>query len=160
MVKYTYRWCTCTWLPGTFWGWRSTAWRCWSSDRWRAACSLTCRSTVDSRRPARPWNIPGSVGPPASVQTQVPPPRIVRVSSGRTENSASRWRHFRYSEARKLHRCNTQRLHFLSILTAESFTVAILSSNVICTKGIEFLPNMTTLMSCDGQLVSTTAVRL
>ena len=47
---------------------------------------------------------------PALTRIQVQLVHIGRLSSDHSEHSESRWRHFRYSEAGNLHRCNTQPL--------------------------------------------------
>ena len=143
-VKRTYHWYTRMWLPGTFWGWRSTVWHCRSFGHWHVACTPTLRSTVCWQRPGRPRSIPSSVDLPALTQNLSPLPRIDRLSSDRSERSTSRWRHFRHSAAGNLHRCNTHGHHCLHVIYTntlknnlavrwlESFTGAILSSSINC----------------------------
>ena len=108
VTKVAHRWCTYKPLPSTFWDLCSTSWRCQKFGHWRASDTPTFPCNVYWRRPERPRNIPGNADLPALTRIQVQRPRIVRLSSDRNGRSASRWRHFRYSAAGNLHRCNTQ----------------------------------------------------
>jgi len=98
------------------------------SDRSLERCTRICRNTMYREYEERRLNIPSSVDPATSVQIQVLSSHIDRSSYDRSAPSASRWRHFRYSEAGNLHRCNTQQLHLYSHTAWDSHFYTIVRS--------------------------------